>query len=228
MGHDPHNTEPIDDVFTVRDRKNAGKFSKQNDSIIAMLGGLVRRVAFGTIRVDKRVDLALEDIRKPPSKPTIDTVGTTPEVRGYKFDDASELMQFNVPIPHDYHEGKIELHLIQALLNTETDGDNIDWQSDYVVVRDSREIAANGSGDSVTKTSSSVTGQSKVVEDGNGNGIQPGTIYETVLEFDPSDADNPFDTSGLYYLILNINRNNIGGAGNASETLLLSAYLKYT
>lgn len=228
MSHEPHNTEPIDDVFTARDRKNAGKFSKQNDSIIAMLGGLVRRVKFGTLRVDKRVDLALEDLRKGSTAPTMDTIGTSPQVRGYKFDAVAEKLQLNIPIPTDYHEGSIELHLVQALVNAEANGDNIDWKSDYVVVRDSRSSTGNGGGGTVDQTSSSVTGQSEVVENGSGNGIQAGTIYETVLEFDPSDADNPFNTSGFYNLIADIYRQNIGGTGNASETLLLSAYLKYT
>lgn len=207
-------------------RLGKGSVSFFNDSVLAQVGGLPKRLALHAFRMDKRVDVALEDLRQGGTAPTVDTIGTSPAIRGYKFDATAETLQLCIPIPSDYTQGKIELHLVQVLFQSETDGDTIDWASDYIVVRDSRSSKANGEGGQVDGTSSSASGSTPVL-DNNGNGLQAGTVYETVLEFDPNDGDNPFTRDDGHYLCADISRDSVGGSLNVGATLLLNAYLKY-
>jgi hypothetical protein len=219
---------PLDDEITSRAQVNAGSMA-DDDSLIGVLGGVIKRIKKVSLRSDKRVDVALENIRRSSTNPTVSSIGSTPEIFGYLFDAQTEKLVLGIPIPFDYHEGNIELHLGQILVNNENDGDAINWVSDYVVARDNRSGYANGSSKNTTGTASQVTA-STTIGDGNGGGASSGMFYETVLEFDPSDPGgnaNDFDSADGFHIYTDIYRGSLGGSGEVGGTLLTHAYLKY-
>lgn len=199
--------------------------SLKNDSFVAFVNGKLKRLSMGAPRMDKRVDIALEDVRQRSTSPVKDTVGSnSPVLQGWLFDADTKKLQFSLPIPNDYTEGKIKLHLVQALANNETDQDVIDWQSVYVIGREND--VAGGNGVAADDTATTITG-STTVQLGGGSGVDAGKVYDTVLEMDPADADNPFDDSGDYYVFADINRLNVGNSGKVDSTLLIYAFLEY-
>jgi hypothetical protein len=142
--------------------------------------------------------------------PTAGTAGTTPTNRGWNFDAANELYSFAVRVPQNWDAASdLYLDLDCVLGQGETDGEDIDWEMDYISI---------ASGEDATKTSTNVTSATEVSAT-----TSAGAMYRCAITFDYNDGDNAVTAGDL--IVAEIHRTSLASVGGVVVT---GASLRYT
>jgi hypothetical protein len=156
-------------------------------------------------------ELPLTDGGKDASNPpTIDTVGTTPTVRGLLFDATNELYSFSFRVPQNWDGASdLTLHLDCALDGAEANGDDIDWTMDWVAAATTEDL---------TKTSTANNTTTDI-----GNATSAGEFIRCALTFDYDDGDNPITAGDR--VVAEIHRSDLA---EVDGVVLVGASLQYT
>jgi hypothetical protein len=136
---------------------------------------------------NRAIILSTSDLGQGVTAPTEVSIGATPAVPALLFDAVAETANLNIALPFDADRSvNMQLILICALVNAETNGDTLDWTCDYVT------NAQNTTGDGPDKTSSQITGSTTVT---TGNGLAVADVYTVGLTFPAGDATNPVNAA---------------------------------
>ncbi|NIO44971.1 MAG: hypothetical protein GTN36_05470 [Candidatus Aenigmarchaeota archaeon] len=150
---------------------------------------MIKNESFGLQNKTKSVVLTLDDFRKGATAPTEVTIGTTPTISAYHFDDVNDLMTVHVVLPNDWNRSyDLTIDLIWSLSVIETDTDTLDLNIDYVI------IDKESTGKGIGRTSTNLTPSLTVT---TAKGLAAGDIYVTSITIDKDDASNPFTSNSI-------------------------------
>lgn len=174
-------------------------------------------VNFGEInsstQIQRTYTFTVNNFRKGATAPADVDIGTTPTVRALRFSATNELLSFDFVLPNEMVPGaNVSLSLHFALVDTETDGDALDFTFDYITVQENNN-------ELFTKTSTQTAGQVTVT---TANGLDPATCYEMNIVLDGADADNPLNPNDT--LCIEMHMTNTTGVARAD---LVSSHIVY-
>ena len=130
----------------------------------------------------REVTMSIEEFTVSGSpSPTIQTIGSTPTVHVYHFDNTNEQLQATWLLPENFDGTKdVTLHLLWSLVNSQTNGDTLDVTIDYVAT-----TIVSGTG--FDKTSTQLT-TSIIAVTGR---LAAEDLYDMTATIANGDATNP-------------------------------------
>lgn len=157
-------------------------------------------------RLDRTVQLTIQDFRPGAAGPTTVQLGTTPTVEALRFDAVGEKATLYVPAAVEKanipEAGAVVIGLAIELVNAQINGDVLGITADYCIPKFG--VSAAG----VTKASTQLTPSLTVT---TARGLAAGTPYLFTFSLDVADATNPIDSIDVAGLAMEIHLTNVVG-----------------